>query len=229
MGETLSITSDMLIEAYASGIFPMAASRDDPELRWYDPKQRGILPLDGILVPQRLRKTIRQNIFTVTIDTAFTEVMRACAAPRRDTSDTWINDHIVALYTELFQRGAAHSVEVWNKDSQMVGGLYGVHLGAAYFGESMFSTARDASKVALVHLLARLKTRGFTLCDTQFLTPHLAQFGGVEISRVAYHAMLAEALSINVQFADGRDGTVAGNAALVGAFVAGLGTGGTAA
>lgn len=222
--QTDTITADHLIEAYAAGIFPMAASRDDLTLRWIDPKLRGILPLDRIIVPQRLRKTLRQGRFTVTINVAFEDVMRACAAPRDSADDTWINEPIIRMYTELHGRGRAHSVEVW-QDNVMVGGLYGVHLGAAYFGESMFSTARDASKVALVHLLARLKMRGFLLCDTQFLTPHLAQFGGIEIPRAAYHVRLNEALQKDVQFASLADGTTAGNAALVGAFAAGLATG----
>lgn len=189
-----NIDSDVLLRAYAYGVFPMAESRDDPQLYWIDPEARGILPLDRFHVPKRLRRTVRQHPFEIRIDTAFREVMLGCAeaAPNRD--GTWINERILALYCELHARGQAHSVECW-KDGRLVGGLYGVSLGAAFFGESMFSRETDASKVALVYLVARLLAGGYRLLDTQFVTSHLKQFGAVEISRDAYRARLFEATS----------------------------------
>jgi len=205
----LRLTPRILIRAYAAGIFPMAESADDPELFWVDPRRRGILPLDAFHVARRLRRVVRQQIFEIRCDTAFEDVIRACAKASEKRPNTWINDEIVRLYAGLFTRGAAHSVECW-RDGELVGGLYGVSLGAAFFGESMFSRESEASKVALVHLVARLRLGGFRLLDTQFLTPHLARFGGIEITRRNYHRLLAEALSYRAIFPsalpDGADG-----------------------
>jgi len=193
------IDADALLRAYAYGVFPMAESRDDPQLYWIDPERRGILPLDGFHVPKRLRRRVRAGVFDVRIDTAFREVMLGCAATAPDRDGTWINDRIVSLYCELHERGHAHSVECW-RDGALVGGLYGVSIGAAFFGESMFSRATDASKVALVHLVARLVAGGYKLLDTQFVTEHLQQFGAIEISRDAYRARLFEATSVEADF-----------------------------
>jgi leucyl/phenylalanyl-tRNA---protein transferase len=190
----LQLTPDILIRAYTAGVFPMAESADDPELFWVDPRRRGILPLDAFHVPRRLRRALRRRIFEIRCDSSFEEVIRACGEASEKRPNTWINDEIVRLYTALFARGAAHTVECW-RDGKVVGGLYGLSLGAVFFGESMFSRETDASKVALVHLVARLRLGGFRLLDTQFLTPHLARFGGIEISRARYHRLLAEALS----------------------------------
>jgi leucyl/phenylalanyl-tRNA--protein transferase len=177
----------------------MGESADDPELFWVDPRRRGILPLDGFHVPKRLRRVIKQGGFEIRCDSAFEEVIHGCAEATEKRPNTWINDEIVRLYAGLFARGAAHSVETWRGDT-LVGGLYGVAIGAAFFGESMFSRAADASKIALVHLAARLRLGGYRLLDTQFLTPHLAQFGGVEITRARYHRLLAEALAYRASF-----------------------------
>jgi leucyl/phenylalanyl-tRNA--protein transferase len=205
----LRLTPDILIRAYAAGIFPMAEAADDPELFWVDPRRRGILPLNALHVSRRLRRVIRQQMFEIRCDSAFEDVVRACAEPSEKRPNTWINDQIVRLYAALFARGAAHSVECW-RDGELVGGLYGVSLGAAFFGESMFSRESEASKVALVHLVARLRFGGFRLLDTQFLTPHLARFGGIEITRRHYHRLLADALSYRAVFSsslpDGADG-----------------------
>ena len=195
----LQLTPDILVRAYAAGVFPMAESADDPELFWVDPRRRGILPLDAFHVARRLRRVVRRRIFEIRCDNAFEAVIRACAAASETRPSTWINDEIVRLYGALFARGAAHTVECWH-DGKLAGGLYGVSLGAVFFGESMFSRENDASKVALVHLVARLRLGGFRLLDTQFLTPHLARFGGIEISRARYHRLLAEALSYRAVF-----------------------------
>jgi len=184
-----NIDADVLLRAYAYGVFPMAESRDDPELYWIDPERRGILPLDGFHLPRRLKRTIRSEPFEVRIDTAFRDVMLACAESAPDREGTWINDRILDLYCELFASGNAHSVECW-QSGRLVGGLYGVSLGAAFFGESMFSRETDASKVALVYLVARLIAGGYKLLDTQFVTEHLRQFGTVEIPRDTYRARL---------------------------------------
>ena len=189
----IPLTPEILLRAYAAGIFPMAESADDLELFWVDPKRRGILPLDGLHVPRRLRRVLRRQVFEVRCDTAFEAVIRGCAEASETRPTTWINDEIVYLYTELFTRGAAHSVECWH-DGNLVGGLYGVSIGGAFFGESMFSRVSEASKVALVHLVARLRLGGYRLLDTQFVTPHLSQFGVIEISRARYHRLLADAL-----------------------------------
>jgi leucyl/phenylalanyl-tRNA---protein transferase len=210
------LTPDILIEAYAAGIFPMAESAEDPELFWVDPTRRGILPLDAFHVPRRLKRVLRRGNFAVSVDTAFAAVIHGCAEASETRPATWINDEIVRLYSALFERGAAHSVECWH-DGELVGGLYGVSLGAAFFGESMFSRMTDASKVALVHLVTRLRLGGYRLLDTQFLTPHLAQFGAVEVTRARYHRMLAEALRYRAVFPRDLPGDFAGGGATGGA------------
>ena len=187
------MTPEVLLRAYAAGIFPMAESADDPELFWVDPRRRGILPLEAFHVPRRLRRVVRGGSFEIRVDSAFEAVLLGCAEANEKRPNTWINDEIVRLYAGLFARGAAHSVECW-QGGELAGGLYGVSIGAAFFGESMFSHATDSSKVALVHLAARLRVGGYRLLDTQFLTPHLARFGGIEVSRARYHRLLAEAL-----------------------------------
>ncbi|MBE2186904.1 MAG: leucyl/phenylalanyl-tRNA--protein transferase [Rhodothermales bacterium] len=193
------LDSDDLLRGYAAGIFPM----DGPGgLRWYRPWNRAVIPLDASFhVSKTLARTVRSGRFRITTDTAFETVMRACAAPRLQLDgtldpDTWISERIVAAYTDLHRRGYGHSVEVWSGD-ELAGGLYGVALGGAFFGESMFHRARDASKVALVHLVERLRRGGFVLLDTQFLTDHLAQFGAYEMPRRAYEQRLAEALRVD--------------------------------
>jgi leucyl/phenylalanyl-tRNA--protein transferase len=188
-----SLTPELLLGAYAQGLFPMAERRDSDELYWVSPEKRGVIPLENFHVPHRLARTVRAGHFTVTADRAFAEVMRGCAEAADGREESWINDEIVRLYTALFTGGHAHSVECW-QDGALIGGLYGVTLGAAFFGESMFSRARDASKVALVHLVTALNRGGFRLLDTQFLTAHLARFGAVEIARARYLELLNEAL-----------------------------------
>lgn len=192
-------TTDDLIACYRRGVFPMADSRTDERVFLIDPERRGVIPLDRFHLPRRLARTIRADLYEVRIDTAFGEVVAECAAARPDRPETWINGPIERLYGELFARGAAHSVEAWRGD-ELVGGLYGVALNGAFFGESMFSTARDASKVALAHLVARLKIGGYTLLDAQFMTEHLAQFGAEEIERGEYRTRLADALSRAADF-----------------------------
>ena len=187
------ITPEVLLRAYACGIFPMAESADDPSLFWVEPEMRGIIPLQGFRVASRLARTVRSDIFTVRVNTAFKAVMAGCAAPQEGREDTWINKRIRDLYSGLHALGHCHSVEAWQGD-ELVGGLYGVSLGRAFFGESMFHRARDASKVALVHLVARLRAGGFRLLDTQFVTDHLKTFGATEVPRRQYHKLLAEAL-----------------------------------
>ncbi len=195
----MEITPDLLLRAYALGVFPMAESSEDPDLYWVDPDQRGILPLDGFHLPKRLARTVRQDRFKTTINRDFDGTIRACAANRPDRPSTWINDQILTLYGELHRRGQAHSVECW-REGKFVGGLYGVSLGGAFFGESMVSFERDASKVALVHLVARLRVGGFVLLDTQFVTKHLARFGTIEVPRDQYHDLLSEALTAKADF-----------------------------
>ena len=194
-----SITPQILLKAYASGVFPMAESAEDNALYWVEPEYRGIMPLDGFSISRSLRKTCRQGRFEVRVDTAFDQVIDYCAerAPNRDS--TWINDRIKALYNQLFNMGFCHSVECWQKD-ELVGGLYGVRIGAAFFGESMFMRKRDASKVALVHLVARLRVGRFKLLDAQFINDHLKQFGAIEVPRESYHELLEEALLSNADF-----------------------------
>jgi leucyl/phenylalanyl-tRNA--protein transferase len=193
------LTPEILLRAYAVGLFPMAERRDDPTLFWIDPEKRGILPLDGFHVSRRLRRTVRSGRYEVRCNTAFGDVVRACAAPGPNRKDTWINDEILSLYGDLHALGRAHCVETW-LDGELLGGLYGVSLGAAFFGESMFSLARDASKVALVHLVARLVKGGYKLLDTQFVTDHLTQFGVVELPRAGYRELLSEALDDTATF-----------------------------
>jgi leucyl/phenylalanyl-tRNA--protein transferase len=193
------ITPDMLLRAYAIGIFPMAEARNDPELYWIDPELRGIIPLDTFHVPKSLRKTIRHGRFQVTCNTAFERVVEECAAPAAGRRQTWINQTIFDLCRQLFQMGYAHSVEVW-MDGELAGGLYGISLGGAFFGESMFSRETDASKVALVHLVARLRAGNFGLLDTQFVTKHLSRFGALEIPRDDYRRRLNDALARRAEF-----------------------------
>jgi leucyl/phenylalanyl-tRNA--protein transferase len=188
------ITPEILLRAYAYGVFPMGESRGSETLYWVDPEERGILPLDTFHVPRRLARTIKADPFTVKVDTAFREVMELCAEDMPGRGGTWINAAILKAYTELHAQGRTHSVECWDGD-QLVGGLYGVSLGRAFFGESMFSRARDASKVALVHLAARLIQGGYVLLDTQFVTSHLSQFGALEIPRDEYRERLVDALA----------------------------------
>lgn len=188
-----TITPEILLKAYSAGLFPMAESADDSALYWIDPERRGIIPFDKFHVPKRLRRTIRSQRFEVRIDTAFDDVIDGCAASAPGRSTTWINTRIRDLYAELFQRGVCHTVETW-RDSRLVGGLYGVELGGAFFGESMFSVETDASKTALVHLVARLISGGYSLLDTQFVTDHLTQFGAVEIDRTRYRELLESAI-----------------------------------
>jgi leucyl/phenylalanyl-tRNA--protein transferase len=187
------ITPSVLLRAYACGIFPMSESADDPTIFWVEPEQRGIIPLDGFRVSSRLARTVRADGFRVTVNTAFKQTLAGCAAPQPGRDETWINGRIRDLYTALHHVGHCHSVEAW-RDDRLVGGLYGVSLGRAFFGESMFHTERDASKVALVHLVARLIAGGFVLLDTQFVTDHLRTFGAVEVSRRRYRTMLDEAV-----------------------------------
>ena len=193
------LTPDLLLRAYTIGLFPMAETAEDPELFWVDPERRGVIPLDTFHVPRSLRKTMKREPFLIQVDRDFFGVLDGCAEITDKRRATWINSEIVRLYGDLHRRGFAHSVECW-REGRLVGGLYGVALGGAYFGESMFSRETDASKVALVHLVVRLIRGGFTLLDTQFVTPHLAKFGAVEISRAAYRRQLARALEVNTQF-----------------------------
>ena len=188
------ITPEVLLRAYACGIFPMAESADDPTLFWVEPEMRGVIPLDGFRIASRLARTVRSDAFTVTVNTAFKAVIAGCAAPQPGRDDTWINKRIRDLYVGLHELGHCHSVEVWQNDD-LVGGLYGVSLGRAFFGESMFHRARDASKVALVHLVARLIAGGFELLDTQYVTEHLRSFGAVEIPRRRYRTLLDKAIA----------------------------------
>jgi len=196
----LEVTPDLLLRAYGAGVFPMAESRQSERIYWLDPALRGVLPLDdGFHLPRRLRRTALSGRFEVTADRDFAGVIAGCAAPAPGRLDTWINPEIERLFTELHERGAAHSVETW-QDRRLVGGLYGVALGGAFFGESMFSRVTDASKVALVHLVARLRVAGFVLLDTQFLTGHLARFGAVELPKAEYKRRLAAALDAPAQW-----------------------------
>jgi len=189
----IEITPEVLLKAYACGIFPMAESADDPALYWIEPELRGIIPLDTFHVPSRLARTVRTTDLVVRVDRDFEGVIEGCAEPKRDRARTWINGRIRRIYRALYAHGHCHSVEVYNGD-ELVGGLYGVSLGRAFFGESMFHRARDASKIALVHLIARLKAGGYRLLDTQFVTDHLRTFGAIEVPKRRYHRLLEEAL-----------------------------------
>lgn len=195
----LEITPQVLLKAYAVGIFPMAESADDPGLYWIEPELRGVLPLDGFHIPRRLARTVAQDHFQIRIDTNFDAVIDGCAGPGPGRMKTWINQRIRRLYGELFELGHCHTIETW-RDGRLVGGLYGVQIGAAFFGESMFSQERDASKVALVHLVGRLKAGGFKLLDTQFTTRHLQQFGAIDVDRRAYHLLLEDAIAGEADF-----------------------------
>jgi leucyl/phenylalanyl-tRNA--protein transferase len=194
-----TITPQVLLKAYAAGVFPMAENAEDNTLYWVEPEFRGVLPLDGFHVPRSLRKTVRQKRFAIRTDTAFSEVIAGCAERTPARSSTWINRRIKALYTQLHKMGFCHSVEAWEKD-RLCGGLYGVRIGAAFFGESMFSRETDASKVALVHLVARLNRGGFRLLDAQFINDHLKRFGAVEVTRRKYQQMLETALTAEADF-----------------------------
>ncbi|MFG1346896.1 leucyl/phenylalanyl-tRNA--protein transferase [Xanthobacter autotrophicus DSM 431] len=197
--QIVEITPEVLLKAYACGIFPMAESADDPGLYWIEPERRGIIPLDGFHVSSRLARTVRSDTFEIRVDHDFNGVIDGCAEPQDGREKTWINERIRKLYGELFARGRCHTVEAW-RDGRLVGGLYGVRLGAAFFGESMFHRERDASKVALVHLVGRLIAGGFRLLDTQFVTSHLSTFGAHEVSRRQYHRLLDHALQVEGDF-----------------------------
>lgn len=193
--DAMALTADLLLQGYKIGIFPMAEHRDDAEVFWVDPKRRGILPLDGFHVSRSLRRRLRRGDYRITIDTDFAGVLDGCA----DRAETWINAEIRQLYIDLHMSGRAHSLEVWD-DADLVGGVYGVAIGAAFFGESMFSRRTDASKIALAYLVDRLRKAGFRLFDTQFLTAHLASLGGIEITRAEYHRRLSHAIEMPADF-----------------------------
>jgi leucyl/phenylalanyl-tRNA--protein transferase len=195
----VEITPEVLLKAYACGIFPMAENAEDPTLYWIEPEQRGIFPLDHFHVPARLARTVRSDRFTVAINRDFDAVIDGCAEPKLGRSRTWINARIRSLYRKLHERGHCHSVEIYDGD-HLVGGLYGVSLGGVFFGESMFHRARDASKIALIHLVARLKAGNYRLLDTQFVTEHLKIFGAIEVPRRQYHKLLEEALAGEADF-----------------------------
>jgi leucyl/phenylalanyl-tRNA--protein transferase len=195
----IEITPQVLLKAYTCGIFPMAESADDPALYWIEPQHRGILPLDGVHVPRRLARTLRTTTIEIRTDTDIEGVIEGCAASRPGRRSTWINDRIRNLYCDLFDLGHCHTVEAWD-NGKLVGGLYGVALNGAFFGESMFSYERDASKITLVYLAARLAYGGFKLLDTQFVTEHLRQFGTVELNREEFHRLLEYALDVDADF-----------------------------
>ncbi len=194
-----SIPAEILLRAYAEGIFPMAEDADDPEIFWVRPERRGIIPLEHFHVPRSLKRTLRRNPFEIRRNQDFDAVIDGCASVRRKEGATWINAPIRRAYARLFELGHCHTVEAW-QDGQLVGGLYGVSLGRAFFGESMFSRVSDASKQCLVHLVEHLRQRGFTLLDTQFLNDHLVRFGAIEISRQEYECLLTEALRGTAEF-----------------------------
>lgn len=196
----IEITPEVVLKAYACGIFPMAESADDPGLYWIEPRERGVVPLDGFHLPGRLARTIRRQDYEIRIDSDFEAVISACAAPAPGRRKTWINREIRRLYGALFDMGHAHTVEVW-REGRLIGGLYGVSLGAAFFGESMFHRERDASKIALVHLVARLRYGGYRLLDTQFVTEHLRRFGAIDVPRHRYHRLLEAAVAGDGDFA----------------------------
>ncbi len=193
----MELTPRLLLSAYAQGVFPMA--EDDGQIYWYQPDPRAILPLSSFHIPRRLQRTVQQGVYQVYMNTAFEAVMRFCAAPAPERKKSWINEEIIAAYTRLHQLGFAHSVESW-LNGRLVGGLYGVALGGFFAGESMFSRERDASKVALVHLVGHLRARGFLLLDVQFMTDHLQRFGAVEIPDARYQQYLAQALPVQTHF-----------------------------
>lgn len=189
----LALPPELILSAYANGLFPMARDRHDPTIHWLDPIRRGIIPLERFHVPRSLIKTLRRRPFEIRVDSAFAAVIHACAEPTEDRPRTWLNDELIGAYIAMAQRGFAHSIECW-QEGRLVGGLYGVALGGAFFGESMFSRVRDASKVALVELVCRLRAGGFELLDTQFVTDHLKRFGAIEISRQEYRIRLRRAV-----------------------------------
>jgi leucyl/phenylalanyl-tRNA---protein transferase len=194
-----SITPQVLLQAYAAGVFPMAESASDPALYWVEPDERGVIPLQGFHISRSLRKRVKQQPFNIRVDTAFHDVIALCAAQSDTRTETWINKRIITLYSQLHKMGCAHSVESW-LDGELVGGLYGIRIGSAFFGESMFSRETDASKVALVHLVARLKFGGFTLLDAQFVNSHLLQFGTQAIAKSRYHKLLEPAIEKDTDF-----------------------------
>jgi len=195
----VDITPQVLIKAYSCGIFPMAECAEDHALYWIDPEQRGILPLDNFHIPKSLRKTIRKQKFEIRVDNNFNKIIDGCAQSKPGRRSTWINQRIRDLYGQLFRLGHCHTIEAWQND-KLVGGLYGVHIGGVFFGESMFSHVRDASKVALVYLIARLKRGNFELLDTQFVTDHLRQFGAIEVSRERFQGLLDGSLKVRSDF-----------------------------
>lgn len=197
----IEVTADILLRAYACGIFPMAESSTDESMFWVEPDMRGIIPLENFHIPRSLKKTLRKTSFTISIDTDFKAVITECAKETTTRDNTWINDQIKELYCELHELNHAHSFEVWDND-QLVGGLYGVRLGRAFFGESMFSRKTDASKIALVHLVYQMKKQGFILLDTQFTTEHLEKFGAIEIPKHEYQLLLEDALTSDEAFFD---------------------------
>lgn len=197
-GET-TVTPELVLRAYRAGLFPMAERRNADRLYWLDPDRRGVQPLDAFHLPRRLARTVLSAAFEVRCDSAFSEVLIGCAEATEDRPETWINTDIERLFGALHAMGYAHSVECW-REGRLVGGLYGVALGGAFFGESMFSRERDASKVALVHLVVRLRLGGFVLLDTQFVTDHLARFGAIEVPRLEYRRLLAEAVELPAVF-----------------------------
>jgi leucyl/phenylalanyl-tRNA--protein transferase len=203
-----ALTPDLLLQAYCAGLFPMGERREDPTLYWLDPDPRTILPLNGFHLARRLARTVRSGRFEIRCDSAFETVIEACAEATVTRRESWINRPIVSLYTALFERGHAHSVETWH-DGHLVGGLYGVSIGGAFFGESMFSRETDASKVALVHLVARLVLGGYALLDCQFMTAHLRSFGAVEVPKTEYRWRLQQALRLSPDFQRGVDGAEA--------------------
>jgi leucyl/phenylalanyl-tRNA--protein transferase len=209
--ETVAITPELVLRAYAAGVFPMAESADDPGLYWVEPKERGIIPLDGLIVSRSLAKAVRQDRFEVRVDHDFDAVIAGCAARARGRDNTWINARIRTLYRGLFDIGHAHTVEC-RRDGALVGGLYGVSLGGAFFGESMFHRETDASKVALVHLAARLKAGGYRLLDAQFVTDHLASLGAIEIPRARYKTLLQDAVTRTMDETAWDAATVGGGA-----------------
>lgn len=202
LSSRMHLTPEIILKAYCLGLFPMAESRDDPHVHWIDPDWRGILPFENFHIPRSLRKTVRQGRFQVRCDTDFRSVIKACARPTPKRKDTWINNAIADLFTDLFEMGYAHSIESW-EGPDLVGGLYGVAIGGVFFGESMFSRTDDASKVAFVDLVARLEKSGFLLLDTQFTNAHLLRFGAIEIPRERYKRLLQKALAKNCQFLTG--------------------------
>ena len=210
----IDITPEVLLKAYSCGIFPMAESAEDPALYWIEPERRGVIPLDRFHVPDRLARTVRSDRFIVVVDRNFDAVIDGCAQPTAGRARTWINARIRNLYRKLYERGDCHTVEVYDGD-ELVGGPYGVSLGRAFFGESMFHRARDASKIALVHLVARLTAGNYRLLDTQFVTDHLRTFGAVEVSRPVYHKLLDAALVGEGNFGTlALDSPVSGSSAL---------------